>query len=111
MADDVAALCAALGIQRPVILGHSAGGFVALHLALRHPELVGGLILCHTAATLAPVTDPPPPPGPAERGGPEAGAAAARLFAGDFSPEVMRGFERLCCRSTPRPVTRTSRLG
>ncbi len=94
MADDVAAVCGALGLRRPVILGHSAGGFVALHLALRHPDLVGGLILCHTAATLGPVSDDPPPPGPAERGGPEAGALAARLYAGDFTPEVMRGFER-----------------
>ena len=30
-----------------------------------------------------------------ERGGPAAGAAAARLFAGDFSPEVMEAFGRL----------------
>jgi pimeloyl-ACP methyl ester carboxylesterase len=35
-----------LGIERPVIFGHSAGGFVALHMAVRHPEFVGGLILC-----------------------------------------------------------------
>jgi proline iminopeptidase len=77
--DDVAALCTALGIERPLVLGHSAGGFVALQLALRHPGLPGGLILCHTAPTLA-APDRDPPAGPAERGGPAAAAAAARLF-------------------------------
>ena len=95
MADDVAALCAALGIERPRVLGHSAGGFVALQLALRHPELPAGLILCHTAPTLASLPNPDPPRGPAERGGAAAGAAAARLFAGDFVPEVLEAFDRL----------------
>ena len=95
MADDVAALCAALGIRRPVLFGHSAGGFVALHVALRHPALAGGLILCHTAASLSRAPDPAPPAGPAERGGPEAAAVAARLFGGDMSPEVQAGFDRL----------------
>ena len=95
MADDVAALLAALGIERPVVLGHSAGGFVALQLALRHPGVTAGLILCHTAPTLAPVPDPAPPPGPAERGGPAAGAAAARTFGGDLAPETSEAFERL----------------
>ena len=90
MADDVAALCDHLGLTQPVIFGHSAGGFVALHLAIRHPGLAGGLILCHTAATLTP--QPESPPGPAERGGPQASAAAARLFAGDFSAEAGEAF-------------------
>jgi proline iminopeptidase len=93
MADDVAALCSALGIRRPVVFGHSAGGFVALQLALRHPELAGALILCHTAGALS--SDPAPPPGPAERGGPEAAAASARVFGGDMSPEAMAEFNRL----------------
>lgn len=54
MADDVTPLCWLLGIGRPVIFGHSAGGFVALHMAVCHPGLVGGLILCDTSPTLAP---------------------------------------------------------
>jgi proline iminopeptidase len=49
-ADDLAALCAALGIVRPFVLGHSMGGFVALLLAARHPDLVGGLVLQSTMA-------------------------------------------------------------
>jgi pimeloyl-ACP methyl ester carboxylesterase len=49
MADDVAAFCAELGIEHPVVLGHSFGGCVALSLAVRHPELPGRLILLATS--------------------------------------------------------------
>jgi proline iminopeptidase len=92
MADDVEALCDRLGVVRPVVLGHSAGGFVALHLALRHPGRVGGLVLCDTAATMAPVQDDDPPPGLAERAPAEAVEIAARLFGGDFSPGTVAQF-------------------
>jgi proline iminopeptidase len=95
MADDVAALCAELGVERPIVLGHSAGGFVALHLALRHPTVPAGLILCHTAPTLHPLPDPDPPASLAHRAGPEAAAVAARMFGGDFSPETGEAFGRL----------------
>lgn len=94
MAEDVAALCEQLGIERPVLFGHSAGGFVALHLALRHPGLVGGLILCNTAPTLAPMHDENPPPALAERAPAEAVEVAARLFGGDFSPGTVDAFNR-----------------
>jgi len=63
MADDVAELCDVLGLDAPFVLGHSAGGFVALQLALRHPRTPGGLILCSTTPTLAPLHDPDPPAG------------------------------------------------
>ena len=37
--------------SRPVIVcGHSTGGVIALQLAIRHPELVGGLVLVDTGA-------------------------------------------------------------
>ena len=36
---------AELGLERPVIVGHSWGTLVALALALDHPEAVGGLVL------------------------------------------------------------------
>ncbi|MBY5538242.1 alpha/beta hydrolase [Rhizobium leguminosarum] len=57
MADDVAGLSAKLGIDRPIIFGHSAGGFVGMTMALRHPKLVSGLILSGTVATLTPSTN------------------------------------------------------
>ncbi|MBV1799004.1 alpha/beta fold hydrolase [Siccirubricoccus sp. G192] len=34
-----------LGLERPVVLGHSWGTLVALALALNHPQAVGGLVL------------------------------------------------------------------
>ena len=92
MADDVAELCDRLGIADPVVFGHSGGGFVALHLALRHPGTVRALILCNTNATLQPLIDDDPPRGLAERTSPEAAALAARMFCGDFSAETMRAF-------------------
>ena len=49
-ADDVRAFCEALGIVRPVLLGHSMGGFVALLHGARHPGHAGGLILVSTCA-------------------------------------------------------------
>ena len=94
-ADDVAALCGRLGIERPVVLGHSAGGFVALHLAVRHPEVAGGLVLCSTAPTLEPISDGEPAPSLSDRAGPEATEAAARVFGGDMSPATMEEFARL----------------
>jgi len=44
-ADTIAALIAALGLERPIIVGHSYGGAVALALALNHPAAIGGLAL------------------------------------------------------------------
>ncbi len=50
MADDGAAAMRALGVQRTHVIGISLGGFVALELALRHPELVDKLVLVSTSA-------------------------------------------------------------
>jgi pimeloyl-ACP methyl ester carboxylesterase len=44
-ADDLAALCAELAIESPVIVGHSTGGHAALELAGRHPEVPSALVL------------------------------------------------------------------
>jgi proline iminopeptidase len=52
LANDVVALCDSLGIGRAFMLGHSAGGFVAMHTALRYPQLVAGLILCGSTPTM-----------------------------------------------------------
>src|SRR3712207_5094525 len=45
MADDVAALIEALGLLRPLVLGYSDGGQIALELGMRYPGLARALIL------------------------------------------------------------------
>lgn len=49
-ADDIRALCDALGIVRPIVLGHSMGGWIVLLYGARHPGHAGGLILQSTMA-------------------------------------------------------------
>jgi len=53
-ADDIPAFCEALGITKPIVYGHSLGGFVALVYAIRHPGHPGGLILDSTCAHFEP---------------------------------------------------------
>ncbi len=47
-ADDAAALCQELGLDRIVACGYSMGGPVAQLLWRRHRDLVAGLVLCAT---------------------------------------------------------------
>jgi pimeloyl-ACP methyl ester carboxylesterase len=44
-ARAVAALIEALGLEKPIVVGHSYGGAVALRLALDRPGLAGGYLL------------------------------------------------------------------
>jgi len=91
--DDVKALCDALEIERPIVMGVSFGGYVAMSYALRHPDHPGKLILCSTSAS------------PSKKeiqvktferlGGADAGAAA-RSFLEDPTPDATRNFRRLC---------------
>jgi pimeloyl-ACP methyl ester carboxylesterase len=50
LADDCVALMDELGIERCALGGMSMGGFMALPLALRHPERLDGLILISSKA-------------------------------------------------------------
>lgn len=52
-ADDVAALCRVLGADPVLAAGYSMGGPVAQLLWRRHPDLVGGLVLCATSGSFA----------------------------------------------------------
>jgi pimeloyl-ACP methyl ester carboxylesterase len=91
--DDVKALCDALEIERPIVMGVSFGGYVAMSYALRHPDHPAKLILCSTSAS------------PSKKeiqiktferlGGADAGAAA-RAFLEDPTPDATRNFRRLC---------------
>jgi pimeloyl-ACP methyl ester carboxylesterase len=44
LTDDVAAVSSHLGLTRPVIVGHSLGGMIAIELAARYPSLVGAVV-------------------------------------------------------------------
>ena len=91
--DDVKALCDALEIERPIVMGVSFGGYVSMSYALRHPDHPAKLILCSTSAS------------PSKKeiqiktferlGGADAGAAA-RAFLEDPTPDATRDFRRLC---------------
>jgi len=50
--DDIFEFCRALEIEKPIVMGQSFGGFVAMAYATRHPEHPGKLILSSTAASM-----------------------------------------------------------
>jgi pimeloyl-ACP methyl ester carboxylesterase len=43
--DDLAWMCAQLGLKKPVVIGHSMGGVVPLALALRYPDLPSAIVM------------------------------------------------------------------
>jgi pimeloyl-ACP methyl ester carboxylesterase len=55
LADDLAWLCAEIGISRPVVIGHSLGAMIAIELAARHPSLPSAVI----ADDPGPINPPP----------------------------------------------------
>jgi pimeloyl-ACP methyl ester carboxylesterase len=73
LADDVAAAIDQLGLGRADIFGYSTGAAVALHLVLRHPDVVRKLLLASVTYTMAGVH-----PGLMEG-------------LGDMTPEMMHG--------------------
>ncbi len=52
-ADDLVGLLDALGVERPVLVGHSLGASIALKVALEHPGDVRALALIGADATLS----------------------------------------------------------
>jgi len=50
LSEDVFALLGTLGVDRCCLVGHSMGGFMALQLALDHPEVVRALVLVDTSS-------------------------------------------------------------
>ena len=50
--DDVAWLCAELGLERPVLIGHSMGGIVAYDLAACLPDLPAAIVMLDAAVVL-----------------------------------------------------------
>jgi len=50
--DDIHGFCRALGIERPVVLGQSFGGMVAMSYAQRHPEAPSKVVFSSTAGRM-----------------------------------------------------------
>ncbi|TCK98901.1 proline iminopeptidase [Shimia isoporae] len=91
-ADDIAAFCEALRIERPVVFGQSFGGMVAMHYASRHPDGSSKLVLSSTAACfLMEETEKMM----AHLGGKHA-AELAREFFTNPSVEVHEEYARVC---------------
>jgi proline iminopeptidase len=99
-ADAVRGFCDALEIARPVVLGHSLGGIVAIVYAARHPEHARALVLQSTMARfdLARVVD-----GFRRAGGDEVAAIAARLYSGEpAAPEELARFRSVLAPGVER---------
>lgn len=90
--DDVRAFCDALGIERPIVLGVSFGGFVAQSYATRHPDHVGKLILVSTAARM----DLPETYAAFERIGGAEARRIAQAFWDSPTPESRRIYRERC---------------
>jgi pimeloyl-ACP methyl ester carboxylesterase len=79
-ADHVRGFCDALGITRPVVFGHSLGGFVAMLYGARHPGHPGALVLqsTHGRFDLQRIVE-----GFRRAGGDEVAATAERVYGAD----------------------------
>ena len=108
-AADLTEFCAALEVERPVLLGTGIGGVIAVQQAARNPELVDKLVLVSTVARYSHTRSI------AEfdrLGGPEAGEVAARYFA-DPTELNFAEFMRVCVPlygRTPMPADAIARV-
>ncbi len=90
--DDVRSFCEALEIERPIVMGVSFGGMVAMSYATRHPEHPAKLVLSSTAARSRQDRSLDM----FERlGGTEAREAARRFF-DNPEPETMADYQKKC---------------
>lgn len=91
-ADDVVRLCDALGIDRPIVLGQSFGGFVAQRYLARHPDHPAKVVLSSTSHHLGLERKLEM----FERLGGAAAREAARAFWTDPSPATWAIYDAVC---------------
>ncbi|HXS64337.1 MAG TPA: alpha/beta hydrolase [Streptosporangiaceae bacterium] len=92
-ADDLRRLCDALGLRKPVILGSSFGGDVALTYAALFPDHPGGVILANTTGGHQDHQRVIEAFG--RLGGPEAATLIQRIYA-DQGGDLQAEFNRVC---------------
>ena len=108
-ADDVASVIKATGLSRPLIVGWSYGGNVAMDFARRHPDVpVAGYILVTTTAGMIKAPAPPPgtPPRPTMVADLAANiaavdASAGLLFPPTLAPALRAQFRAAAMRVSP----------
>ena len=91
-ADDVVHLCDALGIEKPIVLGQSFGGFVAQRYLARHPDHPSKVILSSTSHH----PDKERAVAMFDRLGGAAPAAAARAWWSSPDHDTWARYEALC---------------
>ena len=91
-ADDVRGLCDTLGIERPVVFGHSFGGYVTQAYAIRHPGHAARLIMAGTG----PVFDPQLSAEGFRRQGGDLAADSFTAFAANPGPDTTPAFIANC---------------
>lgn len=89
--DSVRGLCDALGIESPIVYGHSLGGFVAMVYAIRHPGHARALVLQSTFARFDLDRIEEEFRG---RGGEEAGRVARLVYSGEGASVTDEEWER-----------------
>jgi pimeloyl-ACP methyl ester carboxylesterase len=77
LADDVAWVCAQIGVTGAVVVGHSMGAVIGTQLAASHPEVAAALVLVDPAPIAAPS---------------ETGSSFADSLAGPNGAQVRRSF-------------------
>jgi pimeloyl-ACP methyl ester carboxylesterase len=104
--DAVRDFCDALGIARPIVYGHSLGGFVAMVYAIRHPGHARALVLQSTAAhfDVSRVVE-----GFRRAGGHEVAAIAERVYGGDRLSVTPEEWARCFRLFGPRVVSEQER--
>jgi 3-oxoadipate enol-lactonase len=100
-ADLVAALVGELGLGQVVVAGLSMGGYIALAIARRHPEVLAGLVLADTRA------DPDTPAGRQTRSDQQALVEER----GDVTPLVDGLLTKLLAEAGPRHAEVGATLG
>jgi proline iminopeptidase len=90
--DDIKAVCDALGLEKPVVVGQSFGGMVAQSYATRHPDHPAKVVFSSTAARM----DLEATYAMMARLGGERAADVARQFWSDPSPEAAAEYMAVC---------------